>query len=131
MIITGAISISKMLTVNHSLQELDIGQNNIGDEGIFAITRALRNCKISKLKVDDCGITLTGARSLARALDSSNTIRYLKLHFNPITVEGALLVVNSAVNNTVCEYVSVDKEYQNDEIQKKMNILEDRTRDQR
>ena len=128
MITTGAISISKMMMVNHSLQELNVWGNNIGDDGISAIAGALGNCKISKLNVRGCGITLTGARSLATALYSSNTKREIWLYHNPITVEGALLIVNSAVHSTVCQHVWIDDEYKNDEIQKMMNILEDRRR---
>ena len=128
MITTGAISISKMMMGNHSLQVLNIRKNNIGDDGISAIAGALGNCKISELHVRGCGITLTGARSLATALYSSNTVRELWLEDNPITVEGALLIVNSAVHNTVCQYVVIDDEYENDEIKKMMNILKDRRR---
>ena len=130
MITTGAISISKMMMTDHSLQELDIRKNNIGDDGISAIAGALGNCKISELNVSGCGITVTGARSLATALYSNNTVRELWLNRNPITVEGALLIVNSAVHNTVCQRVGINYEYVNDEIQKMMNILEDRSRQQ-
>ena len=129
MITTGAISISKMMMVNHSLQELDMWNNNIGDDGISAIAGALGNCKINILSVSECGITLTGARSLAAALSSNHTIRVLWLRDNPITVEGALLIVKSAVDNTVCQCVEIDVKYENDErIKKMMNILEDRRR---
>ena len=128
MITTGAISISKIMMGNHSLQELGISFNNIGDDGISAIAGALGNCKISKLNVRGCGITLIGARSLATALYSSNTVRELDLWRNPITVKGALMIVNSAVHNTVCQDVVIDNEYKNDEIQMMMNILEDRRR---
>ena len=128
MITTGAISISKMMMVNHSLQELYMFNNNIGDDGISAIAGALGNCKINRLDVRWCGITLTGAQSLAEALSSNHTIRELWLMGNPITVEGALLIVKSAVDNTVCQHVSINGEYHNDEIEKMMNILEDRRR---
>ena len=128
MITTGAISISEMMMVNHSLQELDITENNIGDDGISAIAGALGNCKISKLDVGWCGITLTGAISLATALYSSNTIRELRLMDNPITVDGALLILNSAVQNTMCELVWVDSEYKNDEIRKMKKIVKGRRR---
>ena len=64
-----------MIKVNHLLQVLYIGGNNIVDDGISAIAETLGNCKISKLDVRGCGITLTGARSLATALHSSNAIR--------------------------------------------------------
>ena len=129
MITTGrAISISKMMMVNHSLQKLYMWSNNIGDDGISAIAGALGNCKINELDVRQCGITLTGATSLAAALSSNHTIRVLWLEVNPITVEGALLIVKSAVDNTVYQCVWIDYEYVNDEIKKMMNILEDRRR---
>ena len=131
MITTGAISISKMMMVNHSLQQLHMWGNNIGDDGISAIVGALGNCKINILDVGECGITLTGARSVAAALSSNHTIRKLWLLGNPITVEGALLIVKSAVDNTVCQDVVIDDEYENDEIKKMMNILEDRRKEVR
>jgi len=129
MITTGAISISKMMMVNHSLQDLDMENNNIGDDGISAIAGALGNCKINRLFVRECGITLTGARSVAAALSSNHNIGGLWLEENPITVEGALLIVKSAVHNTVCQIVNIDYEYyKNDEVNMMMNILEDRWR---
>ena len=128
MITTGAISISKMMMVNHSLQDLNMWNNNIGDDGISTIAGALGNCNINMLDVDQCGITLTGATSLAAALSSNHTIRELWLEDNPITVEGALLIVKSAVDNTVCQRVRIDNDYKNDEIKKIMNILEERIR---
>ena len=132
MITTGAISISKMMMVNHSLQKLYMSHNNIGDDGISCIAGALGNCKINELYVQECGITLTGARSLAAALSSNHTITELWLRNNPITVEGALLIVKSAVDNTVCQYVLIDDEYENDEGVKKMvNVLSRRRGDVR
>ena len=128
MITTGAISISKMMMINHSLQELNMFNNNIGDNGISAIAEALGNCKIDILNISQCGITPTGASSLAVALSSNHTMRVLRLTDNPITVEGALLIVKSAVDNTVCQRVGIGDEYENDEIIKMMNILEDRRR---
>ena len=132
MITTGAISISKMMMVNHSLQDLYMSRNNIGDNGISAIAGALGNCKINLLNVGGCDITLHGATMLAAALSSNHTIRVLELKGNAITVEGALLIVKSAVDNTVCQYVNIDKEYfENDEVQKMMEILKDRRRRRR
>ena len=127
MITTGAISISKMMMVNHSLQELNMSYNNIGDDGISAIAGALGNCKINILNVQECGITLTGATSLAAALSSNHTITELWLLDNPITVEGALLIVKSAVDNTVCQYVWIDDEYEDEGVKKMMNLLEYRS----
>ena len=78
--------------------------------------------------VSMCGITLTGARSLAAGLSSNNTVRTLLLMMNAITEEGALLIAKSAVANTECQCVGIDDEYQNGEIKHMMKILEDRRR---
>ena len=128
MITTGAVSISNMMMVNHSLQNLYMGWNSIGNDGISAIARELGNCKINVLDVQDCGITLTGARSLATALSSHPTIRALSLWRNPTTVEGAQLIVEAAVHNTVCPHVEIDYEYENDKVKEMLTILEDRRR---
>ena len=128
MITTGAISISNMMMVNHSLQNLYMRDNSIGDDGISAIARELGNCKINELDVRECDITLTGARSLATALSSHPTIRGLLLLGNPITVEGAQLIVEVAVHNTVCPHVYIDDEYKNDKVKEMLTILEDRIR---
>ena len=46
---------------------------------------------------------------------------------NLITVEGARLILQSAVNNNVCEEVLIDFKYERDnDVQKMMNILETR-----
>ena len=128
MITTGAISISKIMMVNHSLQLLWMNSNSIEDDGISAIARELGNCKINVLHIGQCGITLTGARSLATALSSHPTIRELWLQYNPIAVEGAQLIVEAAVHNTVCPHVYIDDEYKNDKVKEMLTILEDRMR---
>ena len=116
------------MMVNHSLQMLIMWGDSIGDYGISAIARGLGNCKINSLNINKCGITLTGARSLAKVLSSHPTIRHLWLLGNPITVEGAQLIVEAAVNNTVCLYVDFDDEYKNDKVKEMLTILEDRSR---
>ena len=126
MITTGAISISNMMMVNHSLQELIMSYNNIRDDGISAIARGLGNCKINILYVVQCGITVTGARILATALSSHPIIRVLSLTRNHISVEGAQQILEAAVNNTVTLDVYIDDEYQNDKVKEMLSILKNR-----
>ena len=114
------------MTENCSLQELSVGGNKIGDDGFSAILKALGNYKVDKLSVSGCGITLPGASSLAAALSSDLTIRAVWLMNNLISVEGALLIVRSAVDNTTCAHVEIDKKFKNDEIQKMMDTLKKR-----
>ena len=127
---TGATVISKLLMDNCMIQELRMSGNAITDDGITAIATALTNSKISQLGVMECGITLTGARSIATLLLTNHSISELVLYDNPITTEGAHLILQSAVNNKACQAdICIDGEYCGDsEGQRMMNILEDRRR---
>ena len=48
---------------NPSLQKLYIGGGNIDDDDISTTAGALGYCKSSKLFVNQCGVTLTKAKS--------------------------------------------------------------------
>ena len=126
MIVTGAIFISQALIVNQTLLELYMHNNDIKDEGITAIAESLSNSCITVLDVRMCGITLIGVRSLAATLSTNQNLRELWLVFNPITVDGAHLIMKSAVNNGVCEIVRIDDEYYDAQVKEMKTILDDR-----
>ena len=113
--------------VNQTLLELYMRSNQIGDDGITAIAGSLGSSSIILLNVNGCGISFVGVRSLAEALSSNQSIRTLWLWGNPITVDGARLIMKSAVDNAVCEYVWIDLKYDDDnEVKRMQNILDDR-----
>ena len=130
-ITTGARCIGELL-INCSLEVLKMGLNNIGDDGIIAIAGDLGKSRIRELKVERCGITIMGGKELSSALSTSQTIKTLRLWGNPIIVEGARLILQSAVNNGVCEkvtirYLNTSDNYKSDnEVQKMMAILQTR-----
>ena len=129
MITTGAISISQALMVNQTLLELNIRRNHIGDDGITAIASSLSNSSIILLDVRECGISVVGVRSLAEAISSNQNIRTLRLWNNPITVDGARLIMKAAKDNAVCENIWIDSKYDDDdEVKRMMNILDDRSK---
>ena len=129
MITTGAISISQTLMVNQTLLELHTDSNRIGDDGITAIAGSLSNSNITLLDVRWCGIGLVGVTSLARALSSNKNIRELRLMGNEFTIDRARLIMKSAVDNGVCEHVSITIGYEdNKEIKRMMTILDNRRR---
>jgi len=61
--------------------------------------------------VRECGITDTGARLLAAALTINQNIELLYVEFNPITVEGAHVILQSAVSNESCQDIRINDEY--------------------
>jgi len=125
LIFTGASYVGDLLQVNDTLQELWIGGNNIGDDGIAAIAGALCKCRIRELCVRECGITVTGAKALATGLSINQSITVLDVWNNLITEEGARQITQSAVNNGVCEKVyGIDSEYcKNEEVEKNREEL--------
>ena len=61
MIITGAVYISQLLNVTHTLQDLDMSLNDISDDGMAVISEALRHHKsLTTLGVAECGLSVKG-----------------------------------------------------------------------
>ena len=61
MITVGAKYISQLLNVTHTLQEFDIDDNDIGDDGIEVISKALQHNKsLTILNVGLCGLSAKG-----------------------------------------------------------------------
>ena len=65
-------------------------------------------------------------RSLATVFQNT---REIDIGSNPITVDGARLIMKSAEENGVCEYVGIDSKYKDDkEVKKLITILDDTRR---
>ena len=61
MIITGAVYISQLLNVTHTLQVLHMSSNDIGDDGMAVISKALQHNKsLTALEVAFCGLSVKG-----------------------------------------------------------------------
>ena len=86
-------------------------RNHIGDDGIAAIAGSLSHSHITLLDVKKFGISIGGVRSLAAVFQN---VREIDIGSNPITVDGAYLIMKSAVENRVCEYVGIDSKYKDD-----------------
>ena len=60
-VITGAVYISQLLNVTHTLQVLDLYNNDIGDDGMAVISEALQhNRSLTTLGVAKCGLSVKG-----------------------------------------------------------------------
>ena len=61
MITTGALCISQILNVTHSLQELNINSNYISDDGMALISEGLKHNKsLITLRIAECGLSVKG-----------------------------------------------------------------------
>ena len=119
---------SEALKVNQTLETLGFSQNSlIGDDGLAAIAGVLGNCKLALLDLQDCSVTLTGAKLLATGLQTIKQKFVLSLWGNAITVEGARLILQSAVENKASIRVWVDDDYRDDQkVEEMLNVLEDK-----
>ena len=62
MIITGTVYISQLLNVTHTLQMLELSNNDIGDDGMAIISEDLQHNKsLTILVVDNCGFAVKGS----------------------------------------------------------------------
>ena len=60
-ITTGASCLGELLKVNNALQELDMGDNDIGDDGMSSVADGLQyNKTLTKLNVQWCGLSVKG-----------------------------------------------------------------------
>ena len=58
---TGASCVGELLKVNNSLQELVMGGNQIGDDGMSSVADGLQcNNTLTKLDVEECGFSVKG-----------------------------------------------------------------------
>ena len=126
---TGAVSVSEIIKINHTLQVLNISENQIGDLGIAAIAETLICATIIDLNVSTCGITFTGAKSLAMGLINNCTIKSLNVELNDITLDGSVAILEAAATNEVCREVWINYEYESDDkVKEIMTILKERKR---
>ena len=89
----GAIQITRAVTDNHSLTELDMFINCIGDPGAVALGEMLKhNTQLTSLKIGRCGIGPEGCFQIVSALTQNTTLRLLWMGSNTIGEEAAKLM---------------------------------------
>ena len=99
------VSLSKALSVNSSLTNLDLRLNNIGGSGAASLSQALVvNSSLTNLDLSLNRIGDSGAASLSQALAVNSSLTNLNLYFNCIGDSGAAslsqaLAVNSSLTN--------------------------------
>ncbi|XP_032871832.1 NACHT, LRR and PYD domains-containing protein 3-like [Amblyraja radiata] len=84
---SGADDLASALSTNHTVTELWLGANSLGDSGVKLVSAALRNpdCKIQRLWLNNVGLTDSGAEYLACALSTNPSLTELELTNNTLT----------------------------------------------
>ncbi|XP_070283237.1 ribonuclease inhibitor isoform X3 [Myotis yumanensis] len=90
--------VSAMLAQNRSLQELDMSNNKLEDEGVEVLCQGLRQpgATLRMLSVGDCEVTDKGCTSLAALLLATHSLLELDLSNNCMTEVGVMEVAESA-----------------------------------
>ncbi|XP_004381972.1 NACHT, LRR and PYD domains-containing protein 4 [Trichechus manatus latirostris] len=99
----GCRDIASVLTSNPNLRNLDIGNNDIQDEGVKLLCEALThpNCHLENLGLDSCQLTSACCEDLASALTQSKTLRRLSLTGNTLDHDG-VVVLCEGLRHTEC-----------------------------
>ena len=110
---TGAVNISKMLSINKTLKHLEISNNPIGDDGISAISDGLHvNTTLIQLVARNCKFYSKGAKAVAKMLLANKALKYLDISNNHIGDHGITAVTCSIqVNTTLIELVVYECEF--------------------
>ncbi|XP_062394126.1 protein NLRC5-like isoform X3 [Sardina pilchardus] len=87
-------SLARFLESPNSLVELDLSDNYFGDEGVDLLFEGLRspNCKLQILRLAGCDLLSGSCESLARVLESPNSLVELDLSDNYFGDEGVDLL---------------------------------------
>ena len=88
------------LTRNHTLRELNLSHNQV-DFGVIDTARMLKiNKSMVGLDLGWCGIDSSGGVELGAALESNNTLKYLRLSGNALGDDGVRGLYVGLENNT-------------------------------
>ena len=102
-------ALAALLHPTARLQELDLGHNDMDDEGVDILMGAIVNCNLRSLNLSyNRSITARGWRSLASLLERpSSNLDELKLIGNHIGDEGARNFVNALASNRKLKTLNV------------------------
>lgn len=109
-----AVQIANALRINNVLTDLSLWDNNIGDEGITAISQALKDNKktnLATLNVAYNNISFDGTAALASTLIDSVVLTTLNLSNNRIDEEGGNLIANALKGNKVLTSLDIGNNF--------------------
>ena len=103
-------ALRELLKSSHSLQHLDIYQNNLSSESIASIITGLsHNSSLTKLNISNSHFSMANVESLASVLKdhSKCTLTRLDLQDCHISSEGAVELATALCKNTTLQYLNL------------------------
>ena len=93
-------SLAEALATNEYLEELEIGSNPLGDDGVQHLARALEvNQNLQTLVLANCGMTDVGLEHLAKALQHNHGLTELQIFRNGALTEKIVPVLIECLPN--------------------------------
>ena len=104
-----------MLLVNKTLTHLDISNNNIGDDGITAVTCSIQaNTTLLELTAFKCELHSKGLQSIDEMLKNNKTLKKLDIAYNGDEDVAISKVVDTFFKND-CKLIELNLGNANDE----------------
>ncbi|XP_033080289.1 NACHT, LRR and PYD domains-containing protein 12 isoform X4 [Trachypithecus francoisi] len=94
--------LASTLSVNHSLRELDLSLNELGDPGVLLLCESLRHptCKLQTLRLGICRLGSAACEGLSVVLQANHHLRELDLSFNDLGDWGLWLLAEGLQHPT-------------------------------
>ncbi|KAL4667935.1 hypothetical protein H8959_006624 [Pygathrix nigripes] len=94
--------LASTLSVNHSLRELDLSLNELGDPGVLLLCESLRHptCKLQTLRLGICRLGSAACQGLSVVLQANHHLRELDLSFNDLGDWGLWLLAEGLQHPT-------------------------------
>ncbi|XP_057603308.1 NACHT, LRR and PYD domains-containing protein 14 [Hippopotamus amphibius kiboko] len=86
------LDLASAILNNPNLQSLDLGNNDLQDDGVKILFEALRhpNCNIQRLGLEHCGLTSLCCQDLSSTLSSNQRLTKISLTLNNLEREGIM-----------------------------------------
>ena len=106
------------VTVNTTLQKLDLSYCILSDDGILVISRCLKTNKtVQELNLAGNDFTDKGAKILAEAIQINTTLHELDVSENMITKEGVVRIVEACTKSpTLCKLLCTNNDLSKSEL---------------
>ena len=108
----GAVTISDGLKYNNTLLELNISQNNITNEGTKNITKAIQvNTTLRKLDISNNILSDDGATAISNCLKCNSCLLELYISHIGITNKGTKEIADAIQINSTIQNIDISKNY--------------------